>query len=174
VSDDAPNQTRDATSREAWSWLIASILVLAVVLGTTLNRHHDGVPVLSGQITVTGYGVLSAMNPSSSDPASVILTNAQAAALNQLITALPKETRSTDCMENERLFTISAVSRLGGTPEVQATEWLCPAPGFLALQSSSGSREKLGGVCTLRSFIDQIIPAKKAEGAKSELRQVCH
>jgi hypothetical protein len=174
VSVDVTNQTRTATSRKAWSWLIAFILVVAVVLGTTLIRHNDAGPLLSGQITVTGYGVLSAMNPSSSDPTSVILTNAQSRALNQLVTALPQETRDTNCMENEVLFTISAVSRLGGTSLTQATEWLCPAPGFLALQTSSGSHEKLGGACTLRPFMDRIFAGKKAAGAKSALQQVCH
>jgi hypothetical protein len=173
VTDDATNQTPKAASRKAWSWLIAFILVLAVVLGTSLIRRHDGGPLLSGQITVTGYGVVSVAN-SSSVPTPVILTNAQSHTLNELIAALPKETRTTNCMENEVLFTISAVSRLGGTSLGQATEWLCPAPGYLALQTSPGSHEKLAGVCALRPFVDRIFPGEKAEGAKSALRQVCH
>jgi hypothetical protein len=156
------NNSNSASTRKAWSWLIAGVLVVAVVTGSLLYQHRGNeLWQSSAQVTVTAFRDLRVASPSS-DPTAVILTHAQSRRLDELVAALPNAGEA-DCLENSAVFTISV-----------ASDWACPAPGVLALQTSSGPRKLVGDVCTLRSFIDQIFPGNKAEGAKAELRQGCH
>jgi hypothetical protein len=167
------NNSNSASTRKAWSWLIAGVLVVAVVTGSLLYQHRGNeLWQSSAQVTVTAFRDLRVASPSS-DPTAVILTHAQSRRLDELVAALPNAGEA-DCLENSAVFTISVASRVGDTSHLIATDWACPAPGVLALQTSSGPRKLVGDVCTLRSFIDQIFPGNKAEGAKAELRQGCH
>jgi hypothetical protein len=157
-----------------WSWLFAGILVVGVIVGSLLSFHGrqpDAPWPTSSLVTVTGFGQLSAVNESS-DPTSVVLTSDQVQKLDELVAALPKASKA-DCMENSAVFTISFASRAGEASRVVATDWECPAPGVMALQTPNGTHELLGGVCTLKTFIDRTFSGDQAKGAKEELQQFC-
>ncbi len=143
----------------------------AVVVGATLDRHQGPGPLITGQVTVTGFGVLSVVHPSSK-PTSVTLSDAQTNTLNALVSALPRAGHS-ECHENATLFMFSVVSRVGGATQEHATDRECPAPGVLALPTSTGAVERLGGTCALRHFLDGIFPGTEAQGTKSALRHLC-
>jgi hypothetical protein len=154
--------------------LFAGILVIGVIIGSLLSFHGDQPDApwpTSGLVTVTGFGQLRIAS-ASSDPTSVVLTSAQIQQLDELVTALPKA-GDTNCHENSAVFTISFASRAGEASTVVATDWECPAPGVMALQTLSGTHELLAGVCALKTFIDRTFSGGEAKGAKRELQQFC-
>jgi hypothetical protein len=129
-----------ATTHRTWIRLVSTVVTLAVVIGLTLiviQTRSDSVPTLptSGTIVVTAFGQLTGAG-SSSEPTSVVLSSAQAAALRNAVAALPRLSltpKATLCMEETTVFTI-AVRRVRNG--VTSTTWraeaqLCPAPGIL-------------------------------------------
>jgi hypothetical protein len=162
------------TTNRAWRLLILSVLVSSLGIGAFLivsasrsTPRHLLWPK-TDTVTVTGYGKLSPMNPSS-DPVSVVLTSGQALELDQLVTTLPM-TGLPDCHENSAVFTISVADPSGSSPTWTATDWECPAPGALSMKLLDGIQEVRGQVCVLRSFVTQIFGRNSALGTKSEFK----
>lgn len=129
-----------ATTFRTWKRFITTVVTLTVIVGLTLiaiQANSDAVPNLpaSGSIVLTAYGQLNGAD-SFGEPTSVVLSDAQAAALRSAVAALPRlpiPSRATLCMEETTVFTIAVRHVEDG---VMSTTWraeaeLCPAPGFL-------------------------------------------
>jgi hypothetical protein len=163
-----------ATTHRAWSWYISGVIIVALAIGSLLviNQSRSSPRHLlwptSEVVTVTGFGRLSPMNPSSA-PLSVVLTPSEALALNSQVEALPL-TGLLNCHENSVVFTIAVAQRSGGPPNWTATDWECPAPGVLYIHLSDGIQELRGQVCTLRSLVTQILPKNAAKGTRAEFK----
>jgi hypothetical protein len=177
------------TTHSAWRRFISGVLLIVLIVGSLLifiqMRSHASGPHIpwskSEVVTLTGYGRLSPMNPSS-DPFSVVLTHSQVDALNDALAALVL-TRSqalslnrseavfqkvgASCHENSLVFTLAISPRQGDVHNWKATELECPAPGILFVQSLSGIQTYRGPVCPLNSLVAQDLPPGSAKGTRS-------
>jgi len=129
-----------ATTYRSWKRIVSTVVAIAVIIGLTLiaiQATSDSAPILpsSGTIVVTAYGQLTGA-ASSSDPLSVVLSNAQATSLRSAVAALPRlpmTSKVTICMEETTVFRL-AVRRLHNgvmSTFFSAEAQLCPAPGIL-------------------------------------------
>lgn len=164
-----------ATTHRTWSWYVSGVMVVTLAIGSLLviNQNRSSPRHLlwptSEVVTVTGFGRLSPMYPSSA-PSTVVLTPSEALALNTAVAALPM-TGFLNCHENSVVFTIAVAPRSGGPPNWTATDWECPAPGVLYLHLSDGIQELRGQVCTLSSLVSQVLPKNSAKGTEAELKR---
>jgi hypothetical protein len=164
------------TTRPAWIRFISAVVLTALIIGSLLlvaqlRSHVPSPHVLwpkSEIVTLTGYGRLSPMNPSN-DPTSVVLTRSQALAVNRAVAALPRE-GGPNCHENSVVFTLSIAPGRGQTPDWKFTEWECPAPGILYVQSPIGIQSYRGSVCSLVSLVAQDLPKGAARGTRSTFK----
>jgi hypothetical protein len=121
------------TTHTAWIRFVSAVVLTALIIGSLLLvaqlcSHVPSLHVLwpkSEIVTLTGYGRLSPMNPSS-DPTSVVLTRSQALAFNRAVAALSMK-GGPNCHENSVVFTLSIAPVGGQTPDWKVTEWECPA-----------------------------------------------
>ena len=94
------------TTHTAWIRFVSAVVLTALIIGSLLlvaqlRSHVPSLHVLwpkSEIVTLTGYGRLSPMNPSS-DPTSVVLTRSEALAFNRAVAALSME-GGPNCHEN--------------------------------------------------------------------------
>ena len=146
---------------------MSTVVVLAVIIGLAIivvqARSHPAVSMPpTGAVKVTGFGRISAANPSS-EPTSVVLSDTQASVLRSAVAALPRLSLPSHdllCMEESTAFTIAVGSVHGG---VMSTSWLaaaeiCPAPGVLSVQKTRGPHSVLVRYCSLRSLITSFFP----------------
>jgi hypothetical protein len=163
-----------ATTYRSWKRFASTVVAFAVIIGLAIFAVQDSsnsavtMPP-SGTVVVTGFGQLSAANPSS-EPTSVVLSDAQALALRSAVAALPRLSitpRVLLCMEESTVITI-AVGRLQGG--VMSTSWLataelCPAPGIL--HATKGEQPWGVRYCALRSLVSSFFPKGTAAGTRS-------
>jgi hypothetical protein len=129
-----------ATTYRSWKRFISTVAALAVIAGLTLiaiQASSDSASTLpsSGTIVVTAYGHLFG-DGSSSDPTSVVLSNAQATTLRSAVAALPRlpnTSKVTICMEETTVFRIVVRRLHDGVMSTfySAEAQTCPAPGIL-------------------------------------------
>lgn len=122
---------------------------------------------VTGIVTLTGYGKLSLANPST-EPASVTLTKAQALELRSQISSLTNAPTGSFCMENSTLFTITVAPAKGQNATWTGTGAQCP--GYLTVASPTGYVSLIDTTCPLRNLIRDLLPAKKAEASRKELK----
>jgi hypothetical protein len=164
------------TTHTAWTCFVSVVVLTALIIGplllvAQLRSHVPSLHVLwpkSEIVTLTGYGRLSPMNPSS-DPTSVVLTHSQALAFNRAVAALSMEA-GPNCHENSVVFTLSIAPGRGQTPDWKVTEWECPAPGTLYVRSAIGIQTYRGSVCSLISLVAQDLPKEAARGTRSTFK----
>jgi hypothetical protein len=128
------------TTYRSWKRFVSTVVAVAVINGLTLiviQATSASSPILpsSGTIVVTAYGQLTGA-ASSSDPISVVLSNAQAASLRSAVAALPKlpiTFKWTICMEETTVFSVAVRRPHNGVMSTffSAEAQLCPAPGIL-------------------------------------------
>ena len=181
-----------STTRSAWLRFISGVLVIAVVVGSLLlfndmGAHGSGLHVVWSQsqdVTLTGYGQLSPMNPSS-DPVSVVLSHRQVNALNDATSALTLTSSQAllgnrsvavfqkvgvTCHENSLVFALVVTSRQGNVPRLKIADWECPAPGMLIVQSQSGIQTFGGLLCPVDHLIAQDLSRSSARATLSVVK----
>lgn len=133
----------------------------------------DWVPIQSakmpikGVVTLTGFGRLSDMNPSS-DPTSVTLSRSQAIRLRRQILTLSNAPTGGICMENSTLFVLAVAPGKGMPASWTATGVACPS--YLNVADGNSKVSLVDTPCSLRGLIDAILPKGKAMGTRSELK----
>jgi hypothetical protein len=130
----------DATTYLSWKRIVSTVVAIAVIIGLTLvaiEASSDSSLTLpsTGTIVVTAYGQLYG-DGNSSDPTSVVLSNAQATSLRSAVAALPRlpnTSKVTICMEETAVFRIAVRRLRDGVMSTffSAEAQLCPAPGIL-------------------------------------------
>jgi hypothetical protein len=183
------DENHHLTTHSAWRRFISGVLPIALIVGSLLifiqmRPHASGLHIpwsKSEFVTLTGYGRLSPMN-ASSDPFPVVLTHSQVDALNDAMAALVLmqsqalslnrseavfEKVGANCHENSIVFTLAIPPHRGDLHNWIATEWECPAPGILFVESISGIQTYRGPVCPLNALVAQDLPPGSANGTRS-------
>jgi len=123
----------------------------------------------SGVITLTGYGTLSLMKPSS-DPVHVKLNVAQARKLRTAISLL-RSSPGGLCMEDATLYKISVARTAKGKAFWSATADECPGQLTVTVHGRHVALD--GRSCSLEKLISRFFPPHSAAGTRSELK-VCN
>jgi hypothetical protein len=181
-----------STTHSTWQRFLSAVLLIALVVGSLLLVNGTGTQVSglhvawskSEVVTLTGYGQLSPMNPSS-DPIAVVLSHQQVNALNDVASALTLtsseaflDNRSiaifqkvgVSCHENSLVFSLSVTSRQGEVSKLRIADWECPAPGMLIVQSQSGIQTFGGLLCPVDHLIARYLSWSSAKGTLSVLK----
>ena len=162
------------TTRTTWRRFMSVVILTALIIGSVLiiDQLRSTAPRAlwpkSDVVTLTGYGRLSAMNPSS-DPTSVILNRSQALALDQELASL-RVGRLPDCHENSVVFRLAIAPRQDDVPNWTVVDWLCPLPGTIYVKSAIGIQTYLASVCEVGVLVSSDLPRGKANGTRSAFR----
>jgi hypothetical protein len=166
------------TTHTTWRRFITGVVLFALVVGLVLVLDQDrSTPTVSmpatGAVSVTGYAHMSAVF-GSTDPTTVMLTSAQATALRQAISTLPRfkfpGERPLLCMERDKVFTISVARTQGEATNWVATADLCPAPGLPYFKDAAQPQQAPVRYCNLKQFITSIFPKEVVAGTLAGLK----
>jgi hypothetical protein len=166
------------TTHTTWRRFITGVVLFALVVGLVLVLEQDrSSPTVSmpatGAVSVTGYAHMSAAF-GSTDSTTVTLTSAQATALRQAISTLPRfanpEGRPAVCAEQDTVFTISVARTQGEAANWAATADLCPAPGLLYFKDAADPQRVPVRYCNLKEFITSIFPKGVVAGTLAGLK----
>jgi len=166
------------TTHATWRRFITGVVFFALVIGLVLVLEQDrssqtvSMPA-TGAISVTGSAHMSAAF-GSTDSTTVMLTSAQATALREAISTLPRFTfpggRPLLCMEQDTVFTISVARTQGEAANWVATADLCPAPGLLYFKDAVDPQQAPVRYCNLKEFITSIFPKGVVAGTLAGLK----
>jgi hypothetical protein len=164
------------TTHTAWQRFISVVVLTALIVGSLLLiiQLRSTVPRTlwpeSDVVTLTAYGQLSPIK--SSDPTSVVLNRSQALNLDQELATL-QVGGLPDCHENTVVFTLAIAPHQVDVPNWTVTEWACPAPGMIYVESASGVQTYLASVCGVSSMVNGDLPKGRATGTRSEYKPLC-
>jgi hypothetical protein len=164
------------TTHAMWQRFMSCVILTTLIIGSVLvfnqlRSHGSSSRTLwpmSDVVTLTGYGQISPMYPSS-DPTSVVLTRSQALALDQEMTALQLG-GFPDCHENSVVFTLAIAPRRTDVPDWTVKEWECPAPGTLYVESAIGIQTYRGPVCPVNALVIRDLPRGSSSGTRSAFK----
>lgn len=152
------------------SGVIATVLTAGVVLAVTSRGPAEALTMpRSGVITVTGYEMISVMNPSSGAE-SLVLTPAESRRLVRVADGVAVTNVNGMCHENSVIFSISVAATMGGRPFWTAVDAECPAPGQLTVMDSRGVARLMVHSCSLLRFLAALYPGGAIEGTRSDVR----
>ncbi|HXC19180.1 MAG TPA: hypothetical protein VNT80_04640 [Acidimicrobiales bacterium] len=146
-------QTTEAKNGEQELRIDVQVVYLPIV--------HATMPT-DGVATVTGYGTISLMNPSS-NPSSVVLTHHQALTLATVVAQLKDYGNTGFCAEDSQLLKITIVK--DGTVLWSATADECP--GVLQITSVKSSQALDDRSCAFWHVADSFFSPGTANGTKS-------
>jgi hypothetical protein len=147
-------QTTEAKNGEQELRVDAQVIYLPIL--------HVKMPT-DGVVTVTGYGLASAMN-GSSDPTSVVLSRHQALTLHTVISRMQNLGSIGGCMESSLLLKISIVKH--GNVIWSATADDCP--GELAITSATSSPILDARWCPFWHVVGTFFPSGVATATKGD------